>query len=467
MCVTMSDSSEESEGSEISVKLAEGSDPSQAPAAPAASPAPTAPAAVKLGDDGDVFDHNEGLLSSSSPREQRDVFDSASDRLFDTACDTLLSAATLPYHAVSGKVNPTSYEDNHEFRVPSAQAPALQAPPVPVSARLSMDHDDGTDDTSTPPGALLPPRAPADPSQPVTAKPPAVDPVASKSEKERTKLMVLDLWEKAGVIREKAVSAAEKATEERVRKTVEEERKQMITNYEERIRMELEEAKQRTWAMANKQQEQAVEMALREQQNTLDRTRQELADQSGKAKQELDEAYHTIKKELVKDMQEEHRRELSKAVREAWECATREKEQAVAAAVERARAGVLKETTDSMAQLRMTLRAELREGVATSKREAEDKYSAAISTSKQTLAEMRSQMKNLKQELEEAKAAVAEAERRAAHEQQTAVREAVAAVEEVHKQVREKALRETVAMPHAGAVTKPFAVTLDAGTASF
>lgn len=112
-----------------------------------------------------------------------------------------------------------------------------------------------------------------------------------------------------------------------MRKQIEDEKLQMQANFEERIKRDVEEAKHVTWTAATRQQERAVEVALHEQNYTLDRTRQEVEDQRARVKEELGEAYHSIKKELLQDLQQQHSHNLNLAVQAAWDRATREKEQ--------------------------------------------------------------------------------------------------------------------------------------------
>lgn len=269
----------------------------------------------------------------------------------------------------------------------------------------------------------------------------AVVEVDPREETELMKQVVQNTWKKADALRDQAVEAAEKRTEERVRKQIEDEKLLMQASYEERIKREVEEAKHMTWTAATRQQERAVEVALHEQNYTLDRTRQEIEDQRARVKEELGDAYHSIRKELLQDLQSQHSHNLNLAVQAAWDRATREKEQAVAAAIERTKAETQQEADDKLAGVRMTLKAELRNEVAKATQEADTKYSDALAKSKQSLQDLRAQIKDLKRELELSKQHTIEAEQRAAQEQQRAVCEAVAAVEEMHKKLQEKALQ--------------------------
>merc|ERR1711990_789931 len=92
------------------------------------------------------------------------------------------------------------------------------------------------------------------------------------------------------------------------------------------------------WETANREKARAVEEAL--QQYAAEKA--ELASTREREKKELAEAYQALKGEAGRVLEKQHAKNLTEAVNTAWERATRQEEQAVAQAIERTRAELLK-----------------------------------------------------------------------------------------------------------------------------
>lgn len=182
----------------------------------------------------------------------------------------------------------------------------------------------------------------------------------AETEREEVRNAVDAVWAKADKLKEQAVAAASITSTRTLREQLEAEKKAELEELEARLRSEAEEAIGKIWETANREKARAVEEALQqyaEEKAELARTRE-------REKKELDEAYKTLKGEIARVLEKQHAKNLTEAVNTAWERATRQEELAVAQAIERTRAELLKEQEETIGKERLNVRAEARRTIA-------------------------------------------------------------------------------------------------------
>ena len=210
---------------------------------------------------------------------------------------------------------------------------------------------------------------------------------------------------------------------------------------EEELRVEAEQANRRLWVIAAREKEVAITKALESQAAEVAALKAELENQRERAAQELEDAYHSMKADVGRVLEEQHSANVNMAVQAAWESAGRLQESAVAAARKEARAEAEQEWERRQSR-EHTERGEEARVRATELAEAN---ASEAGITKEELRKLQLEVERLGLELERERTTAREAESKAAKKQQQAVEEAIKAVESVAKSSQERAIARALA----------------------
>lgn len=259
----------------------------------------------------------------------------------------------------------------------------------------------------------------------------------------RTKVQdaVQATWDKANALQEIAIKDAVSSALREARELAAREKSAALKAQDDELRLEAEKANRRLWEIAAREKEVAVAKALEDQAEELKRLKRELEQQTERSAVDLEDAYHSMKGEVGRVLEEQHSVNVNMAVQAAWESAARLEETAVATARREARAAADSEWEKRLALERLERGEEMRKSVAEAvKANADDLESA-----KEEARRLRQETERLRHELETERLAAREAEAAAAKTQQAAVNEAVKAFEAVAKSSQDRAVERAVA----------------------
>lgn len=243
-------------------------------------------------------------------------------------------------------------------------------------------------------------------------------------------------WVKANSLQDQAIangvrSALHDAKEEAAR-----DKAAALKAQEEELRTEAEKANRRLWEIAAREKEAAIAKALEDQGANERALKKELELQRERAAQELEDAYHSLKGQMGKVLEEQHTANINMAVQSTWESAARLEEKAVATARKEARAEADAEWEQKLSLERLKLSEDIRTTAAKAVQDATSEEDCA----KTELIALRQEMERLRGELDRERTAAREAESKAAEKQKDAVAQAVKAVESIAKGAQERAV---------------------------
>lgn len=248
-------------------------------------------------------------------------------------------------------------------------------------------------------------------------------------------------WDKANAMQDQAISNAVRSALRLAHDEAAREQVKALKEQEVKLRAEAEKANRRLWEIAAREKETAIAKAIENQDAEVKRLTAELESQQDKLAVQLEDAYHSVKGEVGRVLEDQHSNDMNLAVQQVWERAARLEATAVAAARKEVCAEADTEWEKRLALERLAHGEELRASVGA----ASQAHAEELQTAKDDLRRMRQEVDRLQRDLETERRSAREAESKAAKQQQHAVNDAVRAVEEIAKGAQERAVTRALA----------------------